>query len=174
MDARRCKICEMNEDLTFTHFPDICDGCVQYDWGRWHLRRVMQAGGVIGAISGYVWAQGQGATALYANSGAATIFAMLIGAIVGWASADALGSWIFERYIMRAPEPDHEEWQRRREAEKFFYVGMLSAFQGKTQYALRMLRQAERHGWHQWERLTGDPRFRHFCNQTAVRHLVHD
>jgi hypothetical protein len=169
MDSR-CYVCERREEVVFNLFPDLCDSCARYDWGRWHIERVIYWGFFIGAVLAFIWVMGGHADA-YRYPAAAIIFAVVVGGVLGAAIADAVGSFLFDRYLLSVAS-DLEEHQKAQEAEKFFYVGLLSAFQGKTNYALRMMRQARRHGWHRWGRMTNDPRFRDFCQLSEVKHLM--
>ena len=170
MGTRACKICETDEDVTFTLFPDVCDSCVKYDWVHWRIAAANRIGFVLGCIATFFWL-GEQNLAVYQHTGFIWAFTMLLGGIVGAAFGATIGSWLFERYLMQPPG-EEDERQLEKEAEKFFYVALLSAFQGKTEYALRMLRQAHRHGWRHWERLTGDPRFQAFCRHSGVRQLL--
>ncbi len=150
-------------------FPEVCNACAAYDWGHWHIKRVVQWGFIVGVFVALYYAT-------QPSSGrepgiALLVFWLILGGIVGAAAADAIASAMFNRFLMKAPVPG-EERVRRQEAEKFFYLGLLSAFQGKERYALRMLRLARRHGWERWERLTNDPSFAAFCELPQVREVV--
>ena len=156
--------------MAFRLFPDVCDECARYDWGRWHIARVVHWGFVVGVLVALFYAFNH-EWSTYRFEWVVLMFWLLVGGVVGAAAADALTSWLFDRFLMQSPVREQPE-ERRQEAEKFFYLGMLSAFQGKNQYALRMLELARRHGWDHWERLTEDPRFRGFCARADVKQLV--
>lgn len=165
-----CKVCELPAQ-SYTVFSDVCDGCIRYDWGHWKVKRARYHGLVFGVIvsvlAGYdsPWHR-------YPAGWLGFGFLLLAGALAGMAAFEALASWLFNRYLTRAEPSPHPE-ERAQEAEKFFYLALISAFQGKKHYALRMLRLAHRHGWRQWEMLTADPRFAAFCRLPAVQMLFH-
>jgi MFS family permease len=170
MAWQTCKICETGEGVEFNLFPDVCDNCVKYDWGHWRIATANRIGFGLGCLVGLFWVSGQDLST-YQHPLIIGFFTMLVGGVVGAAFAASVAGFLFERYLMQPPG-DADESQLAREAEKFFYVALLSAFQGKTEYAVRMLRQAHLHGWRRWDRLTGDPRFQSFCRHSDVRHLV--
>ncbi len=164
-----CRICETSVENDRL-FPDICGSCARYDWGFWRLLKVARYGMFVGALVGIFWVTGMD-RAGFAHPTLLLAVGAVIGALVGRAATEGAASFVFQQYLMHVRE-DLAEHERAQEAEKFFYVGMLSAFQGKTQYAVRMLKLARDHGWAGWDRLTADPQFAAFCRLPQVRRIM--
>ncbi len=169
--ARICKICERPNARSYSFFPDVCDLCAGYDWGHWHIQVFNRAGFVLGGLVALLWALQTDMTVGYVYPGVLLFFVMVLGGLVGRAVTDALTNMVFNRLLIHT-DPSAIPEDRAREAEKFFYISLLAAYQGKVRYAVRMLEQAKRHGWEHWERLTLDPQFRHFCRLEEVRRIT--
>lgn len=168
---KACKICDMSE-VTFSQWvPDVCEDCLRYDWGHWHWRTMSLLGFAIGFVLSVAGWIGFDFGAAYAHGWALAIFAGAVGGLVGYALAALLTDRILNRMLVHSP-PSPAPEDRAREAEKFFYISLLSAYQGKARFALRMLEQAQRHGWARWERLTADPRLGYFTRLAPVRRIT--
>jgi hypothetical protein len=169
---RPCKICETCDLFPNSPtFPDVCEFCARYDWGHWHIRKVHQTGFAVGAILAAIWWVASGSAAQYAHPFLLTFFVGIIGGFVGQAVTDLVTDRVFHRMLVRT-EPSRIPEDRAREAEKFFYISMLSAYQGKVRFAIDMLQQARRHGWQQWERLTNEPHLRFFSKLPQVKAIT--
>lgn len=149
-----CKICESGDEFSNSPaFPDICEYCARYDWGHWHIRKLTRTGFAVGALLAAIWAFWSGIGETYPAPWIIVAFVGVVGGFVGQAATDLATDILFNRMLIRTP-PSKIPEDRAREAEKFFYISLLSAYQGKVPFAVRMLAQARRHGWRQWERLT--------------------
>lgn len=129
----------------------------------------------IGGFTGFVvalgWALFGGALHSFAGTGLAAFFIAALGALVGWALTEVVVNLLLNRALLHSP-PNEAPGERAREAEKFFYIGLLSAYQGKTRFALRMLALARSHGWRGWERLKNDPRLTPLARCAFERALI--
>lgn len=167
---RVCKLCETSEE-DFALHPDVCDDCAKYDWGHWRWRQVSFVGAVGGAFVAVLWAAGGAGGSEPAHPAASVLFIGLLGALLGWALAEVAVDRLLNRALLHAP-PSEAPGERAREAEKFFYIGVLSAYQGKTRLAIRMWGLAQSHGWRGWEHLRTDPRLAPLSRSPQVRALT--
>lgn len=166
-----CKICDESE-VTFSQWvPDVCDDCLRYDWGHWHWRTISLLGFAAGFVVTLVTWSALDLGARYAHPWALAAFAGMVGGLIGYALAAILTDRILNRMLVHSPPSPRPE-DRAREAEKFFYISLLSAYQGKARFALRMLEQAQRHGWVRWDRLKTDPRLGYFTRLAPVRRIT--
>jgi hypothetical protein len=153
---RACKLCDTAETAFALH-PEVCDACVRYDWGRWRWRQASWLGGLVGFGAALAAALVGGVGGGLASPSLAALFVAMVGAVVAWALCEVAIDRLLNRALLHAP-PAEAPHERAREAEKFYYIGVLSAYQGKTRFALRMLTVAKAHGWVSWEALAVDPR----------------
>lgn len=166
-----CKICDL-DDVTFSQWvPDVCEDCLQYDWGHWHWRTVSLFGFLAGFVVTVAAWTGLDLGAGYAYGWVVAGFAGAVGGLVGYALTALATDRILNRMLVHSP-PSPAPEDRAREAEKFFYISVLSAYQGKARFALRMLEQAQRHGWARWDLLTRDPRLGYFTRLAPVRRIT--
>lgn len=168
---RACKVCDTDDSPASGWAPDVCEDCLRYDWGHWRWRGLNWLGAAAGAAAawGAFVSGGAGAALVYPLVVAG--LAVLLGAVLGIVFTTLVADRVLHLLIVRSAPSEAPE-ERAREAEKFFYISLLSAYQGKVRFALDMLEQARRHGWAQWERLTADPRLDAFARLDRVRRIT--